>query len=288
MSRSRLGWGLREGDVLVPGRTVLAELGGGKRFEVLLVADDELGGPAVAKILRPDRLDDRSLRALQREAELLARLSHPSVVKALDAVLDGPRPHLLLEHIEGPSLRALSREDGPMDPGRVAAIARPLAEALAHVEDRGVAHLDVKPSNVVVADPPRLLDLSVARSLDRVERVRGVVGTDAYLAPEQTGVKGWRGRVSSPADVWGLGATLHRCLAGRRPFPRSRAARDSEDANVRFPQLTTAPGALPAGVPAELADLIARMLRREPAERPGAAQVVAELEALAAAPKAPV
>ena len=88
MSRSRLGWGLREGDVLVPGRTVLAVLGGGKRFEVLLVADDELGGPAVAKILRPDRLDDRSLRALQREAELLARLSHPSVVKALDAVLD--------------------------------------------------------------------------------------------------------------------------------------------------------------------------------------------------------
>jgi serine/threonine protein kinase len=284
MSEPRASWGLGRGDEVAPGRVVTDVLGGGKRYEVFGVSDAE-HGTAVAKVLRPDRAgDDRAHHALRREAALLGRVSHPGVLRGLDAVADGPRPHLLLERVDGPTLRARSRAAGPMDPDAVAAIGIRLAGALAHLADRGVVHLDVKPSNIVLADGPVLIDFSVARSLERAPKVGGVVGTDAYLAPEQTGVEGWRGLIGTAADVWGLGATLHRCLAGRRPFRRSRVARDSDDPMVRFPQLSRAPRELPHTVPAPLRDVVEAMLSRDPSARPSAAEVSSRLGSPASRP----
>jgi Protein kinase domain len=110
-STRKSSWRLGEGDELVPGRTVLRSLGGGKRYEAYLTWDDSLFAIVVAKVLRPDRAEDRSsLKALRAEAAMLSRLAHPVIVRQFDAVFDGPRPHLVLEHLEGSSLSTLLKK----------------------------------------------------------------------------------------------------------------------------------------------------------------------------------
>lgn len=113
----RAAWEFAEGDEIHPGRVALRPLGGGGQYDVYLVWDQRLYALAVAKLLRPDRVEDeRARRDLAREAETLGALAHPTVVRGFDAVLDGPRPHLLLEHLEGPSLRRLIRREGAIPP----------------------------------------------------------------------------------------------------------------------------------------------------------------------------
>jgi hypothetical protein len=89
----RSSWAFDEGAPLAPGRTVLREIGGGSRYEALLVWDDRLFSIMVAKVLRPDQAEDEhALRELRREAEALGRLAQPVIVRGFDAVLDGPHP----------------------------------------------------------------------------------------------------------------------------------------------------------------------------------------------------
>jgi len=108
-------WLLGTGDELVPGRTVLVTLGGGKIAEALLVWDERLYAVMVAKVLRPAYADDDdALCSLRHEAWALRELAHPALVRGFDAVLDGPRPHILLEHLEGRTLRSLMRRSGPL------------------------------------------------------------------------------------------------------------------------------------------------------------------------------
>jgi eukaryotic-like serine/threonine-protein kinase len=143
-------------------------------------------------------------------------------------------------------------------------------------------HLDVKPSNIIMGAPPRLIDLSIARPAEDAALLTHVVGTDAYMAPEQCDPAPMPGRIGPPADVWGLGATLHHALSGERPFPRPKAARESEDPRVRFPQLHREPAPLPARLPGEVTALVEDMLAPEPEERPVATDVVARLEPVVA------
>lgn len=141
--RSRPTWGFAEGDELAPGRTVLRRIGGGRRHEALLVWDEHRLAVLVAKVLRPDQAsDERALRDLRREADLLQRLAHPVLVRGFGAVLEGPRP--------GRSRPALGLH---------------VASALHYLAAEGIVHLDVKPSNIVMGGPPRLIDLSVARTV---------------------------------------------------------------------------------------------------------------------------
>ncbi len=275
-------WGLEEGDELIGGRTVVKAIGGGNRYEVFLVWDEELFSLAVAKVLRPDQVDsERALRELGEEARVLEHLAHPVLIRGFDAVVEGPRPQVLIEHLEGPSLRRLLKRGGPLELDQLLPLALHVAGALAYMHGQGFVHLDVKPDNIVMGVPPRLIDLSIARDLERAARSRGPIGTDAYMAPEQCGVGGLP-QIGPPADVWGLGATLHHCISGERPFPRDRGAHRSEDPDVRFPQLRG--DALPPGDRAHgpLAELIAAMLARDPAGRPSAREVAERLEPIVA------
>jgi serine/threonine protein kinase len=149
-------------------------------------------------------------------------------------------------------------------------------------------HLDVKPANVVMGVPPRLIDLSIARTSEAAAALRDAIGTDGYMAPEQCHPRGGRGTIGPPADVFGLGATLYHAAAGAIPFPRPRAARTSEVPDERFPQLVRAAEPLPSHLPEPFRAIVHAALAPDPRDRPTAAEVAGALEPLvAAAPTRP-
>jgi serine/threonine protein kinase len=282
--RERDEWGFAAGSEIAPGRTVLKSLGGGRRYEVFLVWDERLFALTVAKVIRPSHVDDeRALRELRQEAEALERLAHPVLVRGFDAVLEGPHPHVLIEHLEGPTLGRLIRHHGALPMEQLVPLALHVAAALHYVAGEGWVHLDVKPDNILMGIPPRLIDLSIARPLERATRLRGWIGTDAYMPPEQCDADAHRGEIGAASDVWGLGATLHHAVAGTVPFPRARRARESPDPHTRFPQLVAEPRPLPQRTPEPLRELIGRALAKRPTERPTASEFALGLESLVAA-----
>jgi eukaryotic-like serine/threonine-protein kinase len=266
-------WGFGEGDEIVPGRHAVRLLGGGRRYEAYLAWDDTLHALVAVKIVRPALAEDeRALRGIAAEARLLDRLSHPGIVRAFDAVLEGDRPHLVLEFLDGPRLSTLIRRHGVVVE-QLAQLALELCSGLHYLRSRRVVHLDVKPRNVVMTGPPRLIDLSVARPLEELAGLSTPVGTDAYMAPEQCQPLRFD-ELGPPADVWGLGATLYECLARAQAFPRL--------GEERFPQLRRRPEPLPADVPPELAELVAACLEPAPLDRPAPAELAAALQPIAA------
>ncbi len=267
-------WALAEGDAIVPGRRALRLLGGGRRHEAYLAWDERLHAVVVAKVLRPDYAEDTG--PLAAEATLLRQLAHPLVLRSFGAVLDGPRPHLVLEHVEGPRLSTLIRRYG-LAIEQLLPIGLEVARLLRYLGAEGVVHLDIKPGNVIMDGRPRLIDLSVACRRDRLAALTSPVGTDPYMAPEQCDVARF-GAIGPATDVWGLGATLYEALAGVPPFPP-----DGE----RFPQLRHAPAPLGKRVPRPLATLVGACLVPDPAARPTAEAVEATLEEQVAALPAP-
>jgi serine/threonine protein kinase len=278
----KASWGLEEGEAIADGRSVVEKLGGGRRYEVYLVWDEHLYSLAVAKVLRPDRVErDGPVRALRREAELLERLAHPVVVRGFDAVLEGRYPHVLIEYLDGVMLRQLISRHGPLPLEQLLPLAQQILSALHYLSAEGVVHLDVKPGNIVMGVPPRLIDLSLARPVESAAQLQKAVGTWGYIAPEQCDPLSHPGEVGPPADVWGLGATLHHAISGEAPFMRAPDAAASDDLRTRFPQLVQEPAPLPKDVPPLLQHLIASMLAKDPDQRPSPVEVAEVLEPLA-------
>ena len=287
MTKKESRWRFEEGAEIANGRYALRLLGGGTRYEAYLAWDDTLHSVVVVKILRPDRIeDDRTLRGLQEEARALDRVNHPVIVRCFDAVLEGPRPHIVLEHIEGPRLSTLVRKYGPLPPEQLIPLAVQLSSALHYMSTREMIHLDVKPRNIIMAAPPRLIDLSIARSFEEARSVTSPIGTDAYMAPEQCDPAG-RGPIGSPADIWGLGVTLFEAASGYRAFPDPEEGEEGE--GDRWPQLEVAPYDLPEKVPDAIAKPILACLEPDPEARPRADDAAAMFEALLVAlPRKPV
>lgn len=272
-------WQFEAGEEIRPGRTVLKAIGGGNRYEVFLVWDESLFALGVAKLVRPDQVEDeKALRDLEREIDALASLNHPTLVRSFDADLDGAHPHVLIEHLEGPSLRRLIRRDGAIGLEQLLPLAAHVAGALQYMANSGYVHLDVKPDNIVMGVPPRLIDLSIARTLKRAAQTRGPLGTDPYMAPEQCVEDAGNGGIGPAADAWGLGATLFHAASGEKPFPRGTG----NEGPARFPQLVEVPRELPAQLPALLRNLILELLEADPARRPSCGEVVGRLEPLLA------
>ena len=260
---------------------MLRALGGGSRYEVLLVWDEVRFSIMVAKVLRPSgATDEEALEDLAEEAEALAALSHPVILRGFDAVLEGRHPHLLVEHLEGPTLRRLLRAEGRLSLQQLIPLGLHVAAGLAYLAAVGWVHLDLKPDNLIMGVPPRIIDLSIARTVERAARTRGFLGTDPYMAPEQCGTPEWEGRLGPAADVFGLAATLWRAAAGVGPYPRERGASTSEDPTVRFPQLVAPLPTPPRDMPPELAALLRSGLARDPADRPSAREFAAGFEPL--------
>ncbi len=263
-------WGFEEEDEIAPGLSAIKLLGGGLRYEAYLAWDARLRALVVAKVVRPSLVEDRAtLAGLRRELELLERLDHPVVVRSFGGDVEGPRPHVVLEHLEGPRLSSLKRRYGPLLPEQLVALGTEICAALHYLAGERLVHLDVKPSNVIMGGPPRLIDLSVTRSVEECAAMTSPAGTDAYMAPEQAAVPSEL--LGPPADVWGLGVTLYAAVADERPFPAGD--RRAGELERRFPQLREGPRALPARVGRALAEPIMACLERNPAQRPTAAEL---------------
>lgn len=282
-------WDLEEGAEIVPGRFALKKLGGGSDYEAYLAWDDDLFSLVVAKCLRPHLLGrERSIAALAREAELLSRLNHPVVVRGYGAVLDGDRPHVVMEHLEGPNLASLIRRFGPLPVEQLLPLTVQICSAVHYLGQKEVVHLDIKPRNIIMGAPPRLIDLSVARSFVKAGAITGHIGTDAYMAPEQCDPD--QGSIGPEADVWGLGASLFHAATGQVPFPRPDydPALHKEDLQRRFPQLSAERAPFPREVPGALQEAIGGCLSFDPKSRPLVKDVVSLVEPLIARlPKKP-
>lgn len=266
-------WRFAPGEEVATGRHVLALLGGGNRYEAYLAWDERLGSPVVAKLLRPHLVSEsRALEAITREAAALSELQHPVLVRSFGAALSGERPHLVLEFLDGPRLSTLVRKFGPLSSEQVVPLARQLASALHYMAGGGWVHLDVKPRNIVMTASPRLIDLSVARRMTEIPGIKGPVGTDAYMAPEQCDPDRF-GEIGPASDVWAMGVTVYEALTGRRPFPTVPGQ--------RFPQLRSAPPGMPDKAPPALGAAIESALSPDPRARPTASEFYDLLERLA-------
>lgn len=276
MSNRAERWGFAEGDAITEELTAIKLLGGGAAYEAYLAFDEITYSPVVVKVVRPDQVESRStLRGLRREVAALAEINHPVVVRGLRHETEGPRPHVVLEQIDGPRLSTLVRRYGPLQEAQYLPLAIDVAAALHYLRRVGYVHLDIKPSNVIMGAPARLIDLSVARTIERAAELRHLIGTDAYMAPEQC-EPGERHVPCPASDVWGLGATLFHAVTGRTPF----AEGDPDAALVgdRFPQVGAETPVLPDGVRAPVAKVIRACLDPDPAARPEPADVAGALE----------
>jgi eukaryotic-like serine/threonine-protein kinase len=240
-------------------------LGTGGAAEVRRATDVVLARDVAVKLVQPGAAD---VRRFHNEIRTLASLSHPGLVAVYDADTSGDTPFMVLELVEGRTLRDLIA-NGPMGVEEVRRLGAALADALAYVHEQGFIHRDVKPSNVLLDedDVPRLADFGLARLADgaRLTRADQVVGTAAYLAPEQ--VRG--AEITSAVDVYALGLVLLECLTGHREYEGA----EIEAAVARLHR----PPVIPDDLPFDLVRLLSLMTSQTPTRRPTARECAAGL-----------
>ena len=243
-------------------------LGRGGMADVYRGVDLVLERPVAVKLVRAT--DAADSRRFISETRAMAALNHPGIVQLFDAGTQDGQPYLVMELVEGVTLPEMLH-GGPLDAEGARRVGRELAAALAHAHNLGVVHRDVKPANILFDGEgrTRLSDFGIARLADstRVTEPGMTTGTAAYLAPEQlTGDE-----IGPPGDVYSLGLVLLEALTGEREFTGTHV----EAAMARLQRDPRVPEDLPAPWP----DLLVAMTRRDPQQRPAAADVAALLAA---------
>jgi serine/threonine protein kinase/WD40 repeat protein len=258
-----------------PGYEVLGELGRGGMGVVYQARQLGLDRVVALKmILEGAAAGPEELARFRREAEAIARLEHPNIVRIYQVGEHRGMPFFSLEYCAGGSLAR--RIAGRPQPVRQAAeLVAVLARAVQAAHEAGVIHRDLKPANVLLdADgTPKVTDFGLARKLDGASGLTqtGVVlGTPSYMAPEQaSGAKD----IGPAADVWSLGAILYELLTGRPPF---RAATTLDTLVQVVSDCPVPPSRLRGGIPAELEAICLRCLEKDPHRRPASAAALAE------------
>jgi eukaryotic-like serine/threonine-protein kinase len=199
-------------------------LGFGGMSEVHLARDQRLHRDVAVKVLRADLARDPSFYLrFRREAQNAAALNHPAIVAVYDTgeaeTPNGPLPYIVMEYVEGVTLRDIVHTEGPMEPRRAIEVIADACQALNFSHQHGIIHRDVKPANIMIsnAGAVKVMDFGIARALadaSSVTQTAAVIGTAQYLSPEQA-----RGeKVDARSDVYSLGCVLYEILTGEPPF----------------------------------------------------------------------
>jgi serine/threonine protein kinase len=280
--------GTQRGDRMIGGRyRVVGTLGHGGMATVYRAVDGQLGREVAVKVFRMGPVDQGERARAEAEIRALASLRNPSLVTLYDAAIadaDG-ESYMVMELVPGTDLSTRLR-NGVLPTTVAAQVGAQVADALAAVHAQGIVHRDVKPANVLVEDADagagrttvraKLADFGIAllRDAARATGTGTVMGTAAYLAPEQVTAQGVDGR----ADVYALGLVLLESLTGRQAFTGTAI----ESATAR---LTRSPEIDPS-LPVAWRTLLHTMTAMDPADRPAAAEAAERLRALARGPAA--
>ncbi len=247
---------------------ILEELGRGGMGRVWKAFDAKVGEAVAVKVIRPEIAGDRrAIGRFLRELRQARRVSHPNVCRMFDLGEDGALRFMTMEYVPGVSLKAMIRERGRLNAEEAAGIGRQIAAGLAEAHRLGIIHRDLKPQNIMVTPEgaAKIMDFGIARAVQTGEAtVEGaVVGTPAYMAPEQAAGK----PADARSDIYALGIVLYEMVMGRVPFKAG------------------APLALAMDLPGALSPIILRCLENDPDRR---FQTAGELnDALAGKPLGP-
>ena len=251
-------------------------LGAGGMSTVFLARDSVLERPVAVKLLAEHLSDDDAFVArFRREALAAARLQHPNIVQVFDSGEDEPsgRHYIVMEYVNGPSCADMVRETPKLPIERTVEIVRGACHGLDYAHRAGVIHRDVKPGNLLISDETgalKLADFGIAKAAEqtRITQVGAVLGTAAYLSPEQA-----TGEEAGPAsDIYSLGVCAYQFLAGRLPYEYSSltelALKQQSDQVAPIAELRP-------DVPPALDMAIRRCLERDPSLRYGTAMEMA-------------
>ena len=254
-------------------------LGTGGMSNVYKATDRILERTVAVKILAEHLSDDeRFVARFRREALAVAKLIHPNIVQVYDTGVDEGRHYIVMEYVEGRSGAQILQRQGPVEPEVAAEIGIQACAGLDYAHRRGIIHRDVKPGNLMVFGGPvgggemivKLTDFGIARAIEqtRITQVGSVVGTAAYLAPEQV-----RGEEATPAtDVYALGVVLYQFLTGRLPYEGSSLA---ELAVRQQNEKPLPPDTYNSEVPETLGAAVLRALEGDPNRRYASADELA-------------
>lgn len=262
---------------------ILEKVGAGGMATVYKAKEKKTGRIVALKVPQ-ERFagDPRFVRRFHREAEVLARMDHPNIVKVYDhGQLDGTH-YIAMEFLEGVGLDRLIEERKLSLRQAVAILAR-VADALRHIHAQGIVHRDIKPGNILVlkgalqldgveARGVRLMDFGIAagKVLTRLTITGARIGTPVYMSPEQA--KGQR--LDHRSDLYSLGVVLYEALTGQLPFSGSYEA----VIHQQIFQIPTPPKQLNPEIPEALSNLTLRMLEKDPAKRPSLEEIIRGLE----------
>jgi Tol biopolymer transport system component len=266
---------------LSPGQTIgpyriLRPLGSGGMGEVYRARDTRLGREVAIKAL-PEAFaaDPERLARFEREARLLASVQHHHIATIYGVEQLGADRYLILELVEGETL-AERLAAGPIPVAETVNVARQIASALETAHEKGIVHRDLKPGNVMINRDGEVkvldfglarggegassdIDLSASPTVTAATQAGVILGTAPYMSPEQA-----RGRsVDRRTDIWSFGCVLYECLSGAPPFGGDTVS----DVMARILEREPEWGALPAGAPPKLMELLRRCLRKDPRER---------------------
>jgi serine/threonine protein kinase len=278
LRRSGSGSGALES---IGGYRILKELARGGMGVVYVAQKQGLERKVALKILLNAELAAvEDVERFRIEAEATARLKHEGIVTVYDVGQDAGRPFIVMELVEGESLKAKLLRDGPMTPREAAQVTQKLARAMFYAHKRHILHRDLKPSNVLIGvdGEPKITDFGLAKDMRKSEDgERGltmtgdVMGTPAYMPPEQA--TGELDHIDRRSDVYSLGATLYEMLTGKPPFEGSTPMRILSSVMVDEP---TPPSMLRPNLSEDLETICLKCLEKRPEDRYLSARALAE------------